>query len=73
MPTLDDLTNALRGADWYYEYSDDYDRYRQGAASVHDATVIFRELKAQGGELAVEAERLWEEFYPYSSTNQSAA
>jgi hypothetical protein len=70
---LKSFEQAVRSADWYYEYSDDYSRYRDGMATVHHARTLYAHMQALGGDAAIEAERIWEKFCPHSATNRSAA
>lgn len=46
--TLDQYTAALKSQDWFYEYSDDYEAWKEGIDAMHKLRAAQRLLDPQG-------------------------
>ena len=46
--TVDQYIAALKTADWFYEYSDDYDTWRCGLDAIHQLRAAQRQLDPLG-------------------------
>lgn len=57
-PELEKLTQALKGHDWYYGYSDDYGVYLAGQQSYQQLLMLAQKVPYE------EARELWEDHAP---------
>lgn len=65
---LAELALQLKQHDWYYEYSDDHGVWQRGDNKANWIRSEIKYLNSLGLEEQVQA--LWEQYCPWSNTNQ---
>jgi hypothetical protein len=60
--TLEEFEKALKGHDWYYEYSDDNRVWRAGTARYEEILKASRQLTEEGHGEAVQ--KMWLKYDP---------